>query len=189
MGAVFVPKSDTLLLGADSLTALRASDGSVLWRNPIKGAQSFAFSPDGKSAAAGGWGKNAGTFAVADGKAGQSTTFEAVIGGVAFLPGGDLVVAVWGGVRPLYVVRGGKAETLFQSSFGFQNVAWSEQHKGLIAAEQGGKLWLLDESGKPRALLDEDAGTTAYRMVLHGDEVLLARMNRVVQRVTVGPRN
>jgi len=184
MGAAFLPHSDTLLLGADQLTALKGSDGSVLWRNPIKGAQGFAFAADGKTAAAGGWGKSAGTFTLSDGKVGQSANFDSVVGGVALLPNGDLAVAVWGGVHPLYVLRGGKAETLFQSSFGFQNVAWSEKHKGLIAAEQGGKLWLLAD-GKANALLDEDAGTTAYRVVLHGDEVLLARMNRVVQRLTV----
>ena len=38
---------------------------------------------------------------------------------------------------------------------------------------------------KPKAMLDETAGTTAYRMLLHGGDVLLGRMNRVVQRVNV----
>jgi len=185
MGAAFVPKSDTLLLGADQLTAVKGSDGSVLWRNPIKGAQGFAFAADGKTGAAGGWGKTAGTFNPADGKATTSVNFDSVVGGVAFLPSGDLTVAVWGGVHPLYVVRGGKAEALFQSSFGFQNVAWSEKHTGLIAAEQGGKLWLLDADGKPKAMLDEDSGTTAYRLLLTSDAVLVGRMNRVVQRVMV----
>ncbi len=186
MGAAFVPKSDTLLLGADQLTAVKAADGSVLWRNAIKGAQSFAFVADGKTAAAGGWGKNAGTFSLADGTLAQTAAFDSVVGGVAPMPDGGLAVAVWGGVHPLFVVRGKKTETLFESSFGFQNVIYSERHKGLIAAEQGGKLWLLDTKGTPQALLDEDAGTTAYRLHVHGEEVLLARMNRVVQRVTVG---
>jgi hypothetical protein len=185
MGVAFVPKSDTLLLGADQLTAVKGTDGSVLWRSPVKGVQAFAFSPDAKTIAAGGWGKSVGLVSLADGKVTQSASFDSVIGGVALLPGGDVVVAAWGGVHPLYVVRDGKAQTLFQSSFGFQNVLWSKKHKGLIAAEQGGKLWLLDEEGKARALLDEDAGTTVYRLLRHGDEVLLARMNRVVQRVTV----
>jgi hypothetical protein len=187
MGAVFVPKSDTLLLGADQLTALK-TDGSVLWRNAIKGAQAFAFSADGTTIAAGGWGKNAGVFSPTDGKLMQTANFDAVIGGVAILPKGDLAVAVWGGVHPLFIVKAGKAEPLFQSSFGFQNVAWSHRHGALIAAEQGGKLWLLDPEGKPRALLDEDAGTTAYRLHLAGDDILLARMNRVVQRVALPTR-
>jgi outer membrane protein assembly factor BamB len=186
MGAAFVPKTDTLLLGADQLTAVNPTDGSVLWRNPVRGAQAFAFGPDGKTAAAGGWGKSVGVFSLADGKVIQTTNFDSVIGGIAFLPGGEVAVAVWGGVHPLFAVRGGKAEPLFASSFGFQNVVWSEKHGGLIAAEQGGRLWLLDARGTPRALLGEDAGTTAYRMHLHGGEVLLARMDRVVQRVTAG---
>ena len=110
-----------------------------------------------------------------------------MVGGVAFLPNGDLAAAVWGGTHPLYVLRGDrrKAETLFQSRFGFQNVAWSDALKGLVAAEEGGKLWLLDADGKPRAELDEAAGTTAYRMLLQGGDVLLGRMSRVVQRVKV----
>jgi hypothetical protein len=52
MGIAFVPKSDTLLLGADHLTAVKAADGSVLWRKALKGAQSFAFGADGKTASA-----------------------------------------------------------------------------------------------------------------------------------------
>src|SRR5262249_40954968 len=177
---------DTLLLGADQLTAIKSADGGVLWRNAVKGAQAFAFAADGKTAAAGGWGKGVALFTLADGKATHSAAFDSVVGGVTFLPDGGLAVAVWGGIHPLFVVRDGKKpEPLFQSSFGFQNVAWSEKHKGLIAAEQGGKLWLLDESGKPKALLTEDAGTTAYRLQPSGDDVLLARMNRVVQRITV----
>ncbi len=184
MGAAFVPKTDRLLLGADQLTAVNAADGSVRWRNAVKGAQAFAFGADCKTAAAGGWGKSAAIFHLADGKVTQSVNFDSVIGGITFLPGGDVAVAVWGGVHPLYVVRGGKAEPLFASSFGFQNVVWSERHAGLIAAEQGGKLWLLDPKGTPRAILDDDAGTTAYRLHLQDGEVLLARMNRVVQRVT-----
>ena len=161
MGVAFVPGGDTLLIGADQLTAVDAKDGKPLWTNPIKGAQAFAFAADGKTGAAGGWGKTVGAFNVADGK-GDAVGFEAVVGGVAFLPNGDLAVAVWGGTHPLYVLRGDrrKAETLFQSRFGFQNVAWSDALKGLVAAEEGGKLWLLDADGKPKAELDETAGTT-----------------------------
>jgi hypothetical protein len=188
MGAAFLPRSDTLLLGADQLTAVQAADGAVLWRNGIKGAQAFAFSGDGKTAAAGGWGKSVGVFATAAPEKVRTVGFDSVVGGVALLPSGDLAVAVWGGVRPLYVVRKDKAEPLFQSSFGFQNVAWWEKHEGLVAAEQGGKVWLLGADGKPRAVLDEAAGTTAYRLRLAGDEVLVARMNRVVQRLTVGAK-
>jgi hypothetical protein len=185
MGAVFVPGGDTLLLGADQLTAVDAAGGKVLWRNPIKGAQAFAFKGDGKTVTAGGWGKSAGTFALAEPAKVQSVSLPSVVGGVAFLPGGELAVAVWGGVHPLFVLRKGKAEPLFQTSFGFQNVVWSGKHKGLLAAEQGGKVWLLGGDGKPRALL-ADAGTTAYRLRLAGDDVLVARMNRVVQRLGVG---
>ena len=185
MGVAFAPGTDTLLIGADQLTAVDAKDGKPLWTNAIKGAQAFAFTADGKTVAAGGWGKNAGTFTVADGK-GAAVGFEAVVGGVAFLPNGDLAVAVWGGAHPLYLIGGGKkAEPLFQSRFGFQNVAWSDAMKGLVAAEEGGKVWLLDADGKPRAMLDETAGTTAYRLSLNGGDVLLGRMNRVVQRLKV----
>jgi hypothetical protein len=184
MGAAFVPGGNTLLLGADQLTAIDAAGGKVLWRNAIKGAQAFAFS-GGKTAAAGGWGKSAGTFALAEPTKVQSVPLPSVVGGVAFLPGGDLAVAVWGGVHPLFAVRKGKAEPLFQSSFGFQDVVWSQKHGALVAAEQGGRVWLLGGDGKPRGVL-EDAGTTAYRLRLAGADVLVARMNRVVQRLAVG---
>jgi hypothetical protein len=127
-----------------------------------------------------------GVFALATPDKVRTVGFDSVVGGVALLPSGDLAVAVWGGVRPLYVVRKDKAEPLFQSSFGFQDVVWSERRKGLVAAEQGGRVWLLGGDGKPRTMLSEDAGTTAYRLRLAGDEVLVARMNRVVQRLTVG---
>jgi hypothetical protein len=184
MGAAFVPEGNTLLLGADQLTAVNADSREVIWRNPIKGAQAFAFSKDGKTAAAGGWGKTAGRFSVPDGKGAPSATFDAVVGGVALLPDGALTVAVWGGTHPLFVIRAkGKPEPLFQSQFGFQDVAWWPKHGLLIATEQGGRLWLLDATGRPQALLDERAGTTAYRMVVQDGGVLLARMNRVVQRV------
>jgi outer membrane protein assembly factor BamB len=187
MGVTFVPDSDILLIGADELTAVKATDGSVLWRNPIKGAQAFAFSADGKIGAAGGWGKSAGKFSLSDGKVMQSSSFDSVVGGVALLPTGELAVAVWGGTHPLFVVRGSaqKPEPLFQSSFGFQSVVWSEPHKSLLAAEQGGRMWLLGADGKARAVLSDEAGTTAYRMSLQGPDVLLARMNRVVQKLTV----
>jgi hypothetical protein len=184
MGAVFVPGGDTLLLGADQLTAVNAASGQVLWRNPIKGAQAFAFSGDGKAVAAGGWGKSVGTFVLAVPANVQSVAVASVVGGVAWLPGGDLAVAVWGGVHPLFVVRQGRAGPLFQSSFGFQGVVWSEKHKALVAAEQGGRVWLLGVDGKPRAVLEDD-GTTAYRLRLAGDDVLVARMNRVVQRINI----
>jgi len=185
MGLAFAPGTDTLLIGADQLTAVDAKDGKPLWTNAIKGAQAFAFTADGKTGAAGGWGKNVGEFAVADGK-GAAIGFEAVVGGMAFLPNGDVAVAVWGGAHPLYLIGGDKKpESLFQSRFGFQNVAWSEALKGLVAVEEGGKVWLLDADGKPKAELDETAGTTAYRLALHGGDVLLGRMNRVVQRLKV----
>lgn len=186
MGVAFVPNTDTLLVGGTKLTAVNAGNGAVLWSNDIQGAASFAFSADGQAAAAGGWGKNAGRFNLADGKLTQLGAFEAVVGGVALLPGGDTAVAVWGGTHPLFVLRGDgkKPETLFESKFGFQNLVWSDTRKGLLAAEQGGRLWLLGADGKPRALLDEDSGTTVYRLHESGDEVVVARMNRVVQRLT-----
>ena len=56
MGVAFAPGTDTLLIGADQLTAVNARDGKPLWTNPIKGAQAFAFTADGKTGAAGGWG-------------------------------------------------------------------------------------------------------------------------------------
>ena len=43
MGVAFAPGTDTLLIGADRLTAVDAKDGKTLWTNPIKGAQAFAF--------------------------------------------------------------------------------------------------------------------------------------------------
>ena len=105
MGSAFVPSSDTLLLGGDQLTAVDAANGKVLWRNAIKGAQAFAFSADGKTGAAGGWGKSAGIFPLATPTKVQLVTFPSVVGGVALLPGGDLAVAVWGGTHPLSVVH------------------------------------------------------------------------------------
>jgi hypothetical protein len=185
MGVAFVPGTDTLLVGADKLTALDAKSGAVAWANDLGGAQSFAFSPDGRTAAAGGWGHAAGTFQLADGLVTAQATFDSVVGGVALLPGGDLAVAVWGGTRPLYVLHPGEAnpQPLFQSAFGFQNVVWSGERGGLIAAEQGGKLWLIAPDGTPRALLDEEAGTTIYRLLPAGGGWLVGRMNRVVQRI------
>ncbi len=187
MGVAFAPGTETLLIGADQLTAVNARDGKPLWTNPVKGAQTFSFTADGKTGAAGGWGKNVGVFNAADGKATKQGVFDSVVGGVAFLPSGDLAVAVWGGVHPLYVLRGNDAKPapLFQSQFGFQNVMWSDALKGLVAAEQGGKLWMLNADGKPKAMLDVSAGTTAYRLMLHGGDIIAGRMNRIVQRVKV----
>jgi hypothetical protein len=70
--------------------------------------------------------------------------------------------------------------------FAFHDVLWLERAGVLIAAEEGGRVWLFDPKGKTQALLD-DAGTTAHRMVARerGNEILLGRMNRVVQRVVV----
>jgi hypothetical protein len=50
---------------------------------------------------------------------------------------------------------------------------------------RGLPLEVRHADGKPKALLGEDAGTTAYRRPVRGGDVLLARMNRVVQRVIV----
>lgn len=186
MGVAFVPGSDALLIGADQLTAVNAQDGTVLWRNAIGGAQAFAFSADGQTGAAGGWGKNAGKFSLAGGKLIQSANFDSNVGGVAITPNGDVALAVWGGTHPLYVLRTGanQPEPLFQSRFGFQTVLWWPAANALAAAEEGGNLWLLDGAGKPRALLD-DAGTTIHRMHISANALLVARMNRVTQRLAV----
>jgi hypothetical protein len=187
MGVAFVPNSDTLLVGADKLTAVDAQSGQVRWTNDLGGAQAFAFTPDGETAAAGGWGHSAGKFRLQDGQVTQQGTFDSVVGGVALMPSGDLAVAVWGGTRPLFVLRGTEPhpqpEALFQSAFGFQDVLWSEAAGALVAAEQGGELWLLSPDGKPQAVLDEEAGTTIYRLEPSGDGWLVGRMNRVVQRI------
>lgn len=187
MGAAFAPGGDVVLLGADQLTAVNAVNGEVLWRNPVKGAQAFTFTRDGKTAAAGGWGKSVAVFDPKTGTASRTNTFDAIVGGVTFLPDGALAVAVWGGTRPLMISRGDgkKPDVLFESEFGFQNVRWSESHKALIAAEQGGRVWLLDQTGKPRALLSDDSGTTVYRLEPIGEQWLAARMNRVVQRLRI----
>jgi outer membrane protein assembly factor BamB len=182
-GVAFLADTDALLIGADRLTAVNAETGTILWTNEIGGAQSFAFSADGKIGAAGGWGRKAGKFNPADGKLLQSAAFESVIGGVALLPNGDLAIAAWGGTKPLSVLRGGadKPEPLFQSQFAFQNVLWSSALRALVAAEQGGRLWLLSADGKPQAMLDEDAGTTAFRLLEHEGRLLVSRMNREIQ--------
>ena len=184
MGVAFIPGTDTLLIGAETLTAVNGRDGRVLWSNDIKNAQAFAFSADGK-AAAGGYGLTVGVFDAATGAIAYQAKVPSVVGGLSFLPGGDIAAAVWGGTHPLQRIRAGAttAEVLFQSSFGFQSCAWSRALNGLVATEQGGKIWLLAEDGSPKAMLDEEAGTTAYRMALSGSQILVARMNRLVQRV------
>ena len=164
MGVAFVPGTDTLLIGADQLTAVDAKDGKPLWTNAIKGAQAFAFTADGKTGAAGGWGKNAGAFTVGrrQGRRGRVRGGGRRRGVPAERRSGR---GGMGRTHPLYAIGGDKkAEPLFQSRFGFQNVAWSDALKGLVAAEEGGKVWLLDADGKPKAMLDETAGTTAYRL-------------------------
>jgi WD40 repeat protein len=188
-GLAFVPGGDVLLVGTDKLTAVNVKDGKTLWTNDIKGAQAFAFSADGKTAAAGGHGCNAACFPLDTGKlAAAPAKLPGMVGGVAFLPSGDLAVAVWGRTNPLMILPAAgaagadKPATLFQSSFGFQNVLYSPDLKALVAAEQGGRIWLIGENGK--SMLSEDAGTTPYRMTLAGPNVLVARMNRVVQVIS-----
>jgi hypothetical protein len=188
-GVAFVPGSDVLLVGADKLTAVDARDARVLWTNGVKGTQAFAFSADGKTAAAGGHGCNVARFAPQTGKLdAPAVKVPGMVGGLAFLPGGNLAVAAWGRTNPLLVLPAGadKAHALFQSDFGFQDVLYSPDLKALVAAEQGGRIWLLGEDGKPTAMLGDDAGTTAYRMSLHGGSIVVARMNRVVQVLSAG---
>ena len=76
----------------------------------------------------------------------------------------------------------GKAETMAKGRFAFHDTLVSRS--GVIAAVQGGPIWLFDEQGNARARLD-DAGTTAFRMEARGDELLVGRMNRVVQRIAI----
>jgi hypothetical protein len=174
MGVAFVPGTDTLLIGADQLTAINAADGSKLWTNDLNGAFSFAFSADGQTAAAGTFiDRRAATFSLAS-----------VVGSVAFLPDGSLAAAVWGGTKPLYVLKGEKPEPLFQSKYAFQSVMWNGESNQLIACEQGGNIWLLDASGAVQAKLDDEAGTTVWRAVPTADGLLVGRMNRVVQHIT-----
>ncbi|MHB0934800.1 MAG: WD40 repeat domain-containing protein [Armatimonadota bacterium] len=185
MGVAFVPGTDNLLIGAEKLTAVDARTGKTLWSNDVKYARAFAFSPEGRTGAAGGWGRTVARFDPADGRILQQAAFDSVIGGIALLPSGTLAAAVWGGTHPLYILRPGseKPEALFQSRFGFQDVRWTPA--GLLAAEQGGPLWLLAADGRPIRMLDEESGTTAYRLQVTGDRVLVGRMNRVVQRVNL----
>ncbi len=186
-GVAFAPGGKRLLLGAGDLVAVEASTGVVAWRGKPGGAQSIRFAADGATGVAGGWGRSVASFRLSDGKAIVAADFPANVGGVAVLPDGSLAAAVWGGTRPLYRItaQSAKPETLLQSRFAFHDVLWMSAASGLVAAEQGGTLWLLDERGRARAKLD-DAGTTAIRMEARGKQLLVGRMSRVVQRVTVG---
>jgi outer membrane protein assembly factor BamB len=186
MAVAFAPRTSTLLVGANQLTALDATTGNVPWRSDLASAFSIRFSADGATVAAGGWGKRAGAFRMSDGKSLASAALPSNVGGVALLPNGDVVAAVWGGTHPLYRVNAasGTPEPLVSSRFAFHDVLWSATRKCLVAAEQGGTLWLLDTDGTALATL-EDRGTTAYRMEARGGELLVGRMNRVVQRIVV----
>jgi hypothetical protein len=187
MGVAFLPKSNTLLLGANKLTAVDIATGAILWTQPGSGAQAFSFSADGALGAAGGWGRDLVVFKMTDGQVVGTAQFDAIIGGLAFLPDNSLAVAVWGGAHPLYrfIPSSGKTEELFQSVNGFQSVLWSPALKALLAAEQGGRLWLISPAGKALAQLDETAGTTAYRMQEYSGRILLGRMDRRVQWVDI----
>ena len=186
MGVTFIPDSDTLLVGADRLSAVSASDGQVLWMIPIKGAQAFAFSPDGKTGAGGGWGREAASFDLKTGQVSRKAIFGGIIGGLAFLPGGDLAVAAWGGVKPLVRLgSSGQITPFFQSSCAFQTISWSPDRKSLLAAEQGGRIWLLSPAGKIESVLD-DAGATVCSLAPAGSDVVVGRMDRVAQRIAIG---
>jgi hypothetical protein len=185
MGVSFIPGTATLLAGADRLYAIDAMDSTVLWSVDVLGAQTFCFSSDGKTGACGGWGKKLVRFNLADGALIQSVSFNSIIGGSAFLPDGSVAVAAWGGTRPLYRVRpdSDHPDLLFQSRYGFQTVAWLPEQHALAAAEEGGAIWLLSPEGKAIASLDDDSGTTVYRLVVQGRHLLVGRMNRVVQQI------
>jgi hypothetical protein len=187
MGLAFVPQTRTLLVGTDPLTAIDVGTGAVLWTCAVGRARSIAFSADGKIGAAGGWRRQAGSFRTSDGKAVSAAAFRSNVGGVAILPGGDLAVAVWGGTYPLFRVKAGepKPALIAAARFAFHDVVWREREGGIVAAEEGGDLWLFDPHGKARARLT-DAGTTVNRIVSDESGVLVGRMNRVVQRVRIG---
>src|SRR5262249_10941160 len=145
MGVSFVPGKDVVLFGADALTAVNAADGAVVFRANVKGAQAVAFGGDGKTVLAGGWGQTAAGGDLNKDNMDKTAAYDAVVGGVALLPGGVPVVALWGGTHPLMTLpeTGMKPAAFMASQFGFQNVVWSDKLRGLIAAEQGGRLWLL----------------------------------------------
>ena len=189
-GVAFVPHTGTLLVGAaPQLTAIDTKTGHVLWRTDIGGAQSFRVTPDGKTAAAGGWGKRAGSFGLADGKTLAAATFRFERRRRRAPCRMETSRSRSGaGTHPLYRLRAGQPspEALAQARFAFHDVLWWEEESALLAAEQGGPLWLLDPNAnakrKEHAKLD-DAGTTAHRIVKSGRELIVGRMNRVVQRV------
>jgi WD40 repeat protein len=187
LGVAFVPNSDTIIVGADKLTAVNSADGKVLWSNPdLKGAQTFSFSADNATLAAGGWDRKIAAVNVADGKTiGKAVELPAVIGGVVLTPSKDIIAAVWGGALTILKSGAEKPEPLFKSRFGFQDVAWSAKSNALVAAEQGGKVWVIGLDGQPKAMLDEEAGTTVYDLRVSDNGLLLGRMNRVAQRVTL----
>jgi hypothetical protein len=182
-GVRFLPGSDTLLIGGDALTAVDARKNAVLWTNPINGAMSFDFSADCKTGAAGGWGKSAGTFNVADGTMIATANFEGHVGGIALLPDGSAAVATWGKLRPLMKLTvDGKTASLFADRYAFHNVAWSPAWNALVAGEEDGQVWVIGADGKPMAHLDE-AGTMPRLLQTTADGILVGRMNRVVQRI------
>jgi hypothetical protein len=187
MGMAFIPGTRTLVVGANALTALDLTSGKVVFKGEVGGARSIAFSADGTTIAAGGFGKRAGSFRATDGKLLASAAFPSNVGGVAILPGGDLAVAVWGGTHPLYLLRATdpKPVPLAQARYAFHDVVWLAREERLVAAEEGGNLWLFDRDGKARAKL-EDAGTTIHRIVTHPTGLVVGRMNRVVQRLRLG---
>jgi WD40 repeat protein len=189
MGVAFVPNSDTVIVGADKLTAVNSANGQILWSNPdLKGARAFAFSADNATLAAGGWDRKIASVNLTDGKTiGKAVELPAVIGGVVLTPSKDIIAAVWGGTNPLTILKSGaeKPEPLFKSRFGFQDVAWSAKSNALVAAEQGGKVWVLGLDGQPKAMLDEEAGTTVYDLRVSDNGLLLGRMNRIAQRVAL----
>ena len=181
-GVAFVPGGDVLLVGAAALTAVDAASGAVLWSNPdLRDAMAFAFAD--ATAAVGCWSRRAGAVDLATGKTTRMAEFESIVGGVALLPDGDVVAARWGGSYPLTRIGAGGQQPFFQSRFGFQDVRWSPALGALVAAEQGGVLWLIDAAGQPTARLD-DAGTTVHRLDCSRREILVGRMDRVVQRLT-----
>ena len=182
-GVAFLPKSDTLLLGADKLMAYDTTRSVILWSAPIAKARVFAFSADGQLAAAGGWERMVLLFNPADGTQLSTTSVAAVVGGIAFLPDNSLAVAIWGGDHPLYRIRKDNPQpgVLFRAENGWQDVRWSPQQQALIATEQGGRLWLLQPDGQARAMLNETAGTTITQLHERKNGILLGRMDRHIQ--------
>ncbi|MFW6060742.1 MAG: PQQ-binding-like beta-propeller repeat protein, partial [Phycisphaeraceae bacterium] len=190
-GLSFVPGTRTLLVGGESLVALDTENGETIWKRPLPGARAFAFAPDGQSVTVGCWSETVARLRIADGEILQRATVEGIVGDVVHLPSGAVAVAVWGGRKPLWklpatntaagtLAAGVELQPLLASQFAFQAVDWSDALGALVAAEQGGRVWLVNENGQSLARLGAEAGTTVHRLVMQGEHIVIGRMDRSV---------